>query len=243
MTNKEVRFGSITIREYPVILGDNPACNSGPPVRYVALRSIFQCCWDGSGFAETRYSTRPNHDSLDWTHHCSNEFNVDDYESGRPPRKSEEELYLPDATRWIMLLNKHSPVELDAVIQDVASLQRLRELTTSCADEEDEKKADKTVHNRIVIEQKKSSTHQKKAFKSFFGRIAKSKSSLKSRLRRRTTSSVSTEDSTAPMEAGEFDMDDSVMDDGRDDTHTATQEESSARPLEDDTFAAESLEI
>jgi hypothetical protein len=192
--------------------------------------------------AETRYSTRPYHDSLDWTHHCSNEFNVDDYESGRPPRKSEEDLYLPDATRWIMLLNKHSPVELDAAVQHVASLQRVRELSAPRADEEDEKNADKTVHNHIVVVQKIISTHQKKPFKSFFGRIAKSKSSLKSRLRRRSTSSLSTED-TASMETGEYDMDDSVMDDGRDDTQPDVQEESSARPVEDETFAVATLEI
>lgn len=31
-TVKKVRFGDLKLREYPIMLGDNPACSDGPPV-------------------------------------------------------------------------------------------------------------------------------------------------------------------------------------------------------------------
>ena len=29
---EEVRFVSVELREYPIILGDNPSCTAGPPI-------------------------------------------------------------------------------------------------------------------------------------------------------------------------------------------------------------------
>jgi hypothetical protein len=262
--NKEVRFGSIAIREYAVVLGDNPACQSGPPLRYVVAAAAGA---ENRCHEHTSLTVLCSCDSLDWAYECTNECKVDDYETCRPPRKSQDDLYLPDAARWIMLLEKHSPVELDAVVLQVARLQRLRELARTCRDDEEEENdgnKNSNVKKTVVVEPIKkssllsSSTNGKKTFKTFFGRIVKRhKSSLKSKLRRHTSSSstASTEDPTASLEGDDdYDMDDSVLDDGRSDhapsvisEHDDDDDESTAReqPVEEaaTTFAVVALEI
>jgi hypothetical protein len=262
--NKEVRFGSIAIREYAVVLGDNPACQSGPPLRYVVAAAAGA---ENRCHEHTSLTVLCSCDSLDWAYECTNECKVDDYETCRPPRKSQDDLYLPDAARWIMLLEKHSPVELDAVVLQVARLQRLRELARTCRDDEEEENdgnKNSNVKKTVVVEPiekssllSSSSTNGKKTFKTFFGRIVKRhKSSLKSKLRRHTSSSstASTEDPTASLEGDDdYDMDDSVLDDGRSDhapsvisEHDDDDDESTAReqPVEEAaTFAVVSLEI
>ncbi len=50
---KEVCFASVQVREYPMILGDNPSCTSGPPL------------------------------TLDWDHNAELSCTIDEWESGR----------------------------------------------------------------------------------------------------------------------------------------------------------------
>jgi hypothetical protein len=69
---KKVCFGSIEIVELAMILGDHPACSTGPPV---------QTSWD----AQSRF--------------C---INLDEYELTRSPRRSIQELHLSSAARRIM---------------------------------------------------------------------------------------------------------------------------------------------
>jgi hypothetical protein len=69
---KRVSFNSIEIVEFPMILGDHPACRIGPPV---------QTSWD----AQRRTS-----------------IDVDEYELTRCPRRSVEQLHLSSTERSVM---------------------------------------------------------------------------------------------------------------------------------------------
>ena len=42
-SNKEVCFASVQVREYPVILGDNPSCTSGPPLTLAWDHDLVAC--------------------------------------------------------------------------------------------------------------------------------------------------------------------------------------------------------
>ena len=46
-TPKKVRFGDIKLREYPIMLGDNPACSNGPPVsiqKFIGVNALVCIC-------------------------------------------------------------------------------------------------------------------------------------------------------------------------------------------------------
>ena len=73
---KSVTFDSINIREYDVILGDNPACSDGPPL------------------------------SLDWTFTESTSSTIDDYEEVRGYKRHRKFLYLSAITRRNLLINR-----------------------------------------------------------------------------------------------------------------------------------------
>jgi len=68
-----VRFDKVQIRDYPVILGDNPATTEGPPL------------------------------TIDWVYDIADEFSVDEYETTRPPRRGTVEMNIPHDMRIDML--------------------------------------------------------------------------------------------------------------------------------------------
>ncbi|KAL7579500.1 hypothetical protein ACA910_007877 [Epithemia clementina (nom. ined.)] len=68
-----VTFTTIEIREYARTIGDNPSCTSGPPV------------------------------AISWEYAPSTTLSLDDYEDGRPPRRTNIEMILPRDLRQRML--------------------------------------------------------------------------------------------------------------------------------------------
>jgi hypothetical protein len=64
-----VRFSTITIREYPMSMGDNPSVSSGIPV------------------------------TIDWKHERETVCDVSEYEEGRHQRRAKFELLLPESLR------------------------------------------------------------------------------------------------------------------------------------------------
>ena len=62
MMPKTVKFGSLRIREFAVVLGDHPCCSTGCPLE------------------------------LGWEHESETELAVDDYETSRSERRSRKEL-------------------------------------------------------------------------------------------------------------------------------------------------------
>mmetsp|Transcript_40275 Transcript_40275/g.59191 ORF Transcript_40275/g.59191 Transcript_40275/m.59191 type:complete len:183 (+) Transcript_40275:37-585(+) len=71
-----VRFSSLEIREYPVRLGDNPACTNGPAL------------------------------TLGWCFQQALFMSVDKYEELRPPRRFNNEIRIPCRLREDMLMNE-----------------------------------------------------------------------------------------------------------------------------------------
>lgn len=65
-----VQFSKITIREYPPIVGDNPASHKGPPL------------------------------SIDWEHQSEITVTVDHYEQHRPERRDSYNMVLSPMRRW-----------------------------------------------------------------------------------------------------------------------------------------------
>jgi hypothetical protein len=43
--NRRVRFRTVYIREYERIIGDNPSCSSGAPIRFVSFRKLWYLGW------------------------------------------------------------------------------------------------------------------------------------------------------------------------------------------------------
>jgi hypothetical protein len=68
-----VSFGNVQIREYPIVLGDNPGGSSGPPL------------------------------SIEWTHQSESSVPLDAYEQDRPNRRDRAEMCMPAFLRVKML--------------------------------------------------------------------------------------------------------------------------------------------
>lgn len=98
---KEVCFASVQVRQYPVILGDNPSCTSGPPV------------------------------TLGWNYDTDSSLSctVDEWESGRnSTRRLREEIRVPSSVRMEWLLDAgFTPTQVSEAIQDVQKHQRRRQ--------------------------------------------------------------------------------------------------------------------
>ncbi|GKZ00102.1 hypothetical protein MPSEU_000963600 [Mayamaea pseudoterrestris] len=68
-----VKFNLVTIHEFPMVLGDNPGCFTGPPL------------------------------SIDWNEQQTMELPVEEYESTRPPRRLYAEMVMPSSMRQQIL--------------------------------------------------------------------------------------------------------------------------------------------
>mmetsp|Transcript_1480 Transcript_1480/g.1592 ORF Transcript_1480/g.1592 Transcript_1480/m.1592 type:complete len:247 (+) Transcript_1480:124-864(+) len=64
-----VTFNTVKVREYPIILGDNPSVSEGPPL------------------------------SIDWVYIDVDEFDVEEYETTRPSRRGTPEMNIPASIR------------------------------------------------------------------------------------------------------------------------------------------------
>lgn len=102
---KEVCFASVQVREYPVVLGDNPSCTSGPPITLA---------WD--------------HDA-DAIISCT----IDEWENERRDyRRSRQEIHVPASVRREWLLDAgYSASQLQ---ESVETLQKERQLRRSSFD-------------------------------------------------------------------------------------------------------------
>ena len=75
--NRKVNFSSVTIREYPRILGDNPSCSCGAPL------------------------------SLDWSYYPQQKYwSLDDYERNFPQRRNRKQMIMPGFLRHQILLHE-----------------------------------------------------------------------------------------------------------------------------------------
>jgi hypothetical protein len=98
-----VRFGHVSIRQYPVIVGDNPAVSGGPPL------------------------------SIGWEHDDEVTLDVVEYEEQRPPRRKGREMLVPNDVRTDRLREAgYSRAEIVALTKPVnlARSQRRRTLDT-----------------------------------------------------------------------------------------------------------------
>ena len=67
--NKQVQFSTVTIRSYPIVIGDNPSSLAGPPL------------------------------SIAWHHESEYTIGVHDYEEQRPERRKGREMIIPLSMR------------------------------------------------------------------------------------------------------------------------------------------------
>lgn len=100
---KALRFGNVSIREYPVIVGDNPGGISGPPL------------------------------SIGWEYYDEMTVDLISYEEQRPPRRQGREMLVPVDVRFQRLRTAgYSRSEIVALTKpvNVARTQRRRTLDT-----------------------------------------------------------------------------------------------------------------
>jgi hypothetical protein len=99
--NKQVRFGEITIREYPMELGEHPCCSSGAPVQ------------------------------LGWEHQSVSQNDLELYEYTRlERRRGRRKLAIPVQRRGQLLLQAGYSVEdIGNATMDVQKIKKLRSET------------------------------------------------------------------------------------------------------------------
>ena len=98
--HRHVTFGSVTIRDYPMTLGDNPVCSYGPPVQ------------------------------LDWTYELEDEVAVDEYEKSRPIRRRVHQMVLSHCERCDILTHAgFSSDEIRRAQRECAFVKRQRSKT------------------------------------------------------------------------------------------------------------------
>jgi len=99
---KKVSFDQLTIREYPLILGDHPATTCGPPV------------------------------TLSWEVQETYALPVEEYEDKAPPRRESQELKMPAAYRQALLRkSKIGEHEIRRAEAETQRAQHQRRLTTA----------------------------------------------------------------------------------------------------------------
>ena len=83
-SKKFVRFSNVTLREYPIVVGDNPAVSCGPPI------------------------------SIDWKYISEVVLSVEEHMSMNPNPKKQREMILPSYIRKMILIhNGSSDFELE----------------------------------------------------------------------------------------------------------------------------------
>lgn len=90
-TRRSVGFGNITIHEFPIIIGDNPAVCSGPPVTI-----------DWAPVYDNENDDGDTYDCYNCKHRPS-VVSVDDYEKHRPTPRVKSELNMPPSYRTELL--------------------------------------------------------------------------------------------------------------------------------------------
>lgn len=98
---KKVTFASVEVREYPIILGDSPACSKGAPI------------------------------SIDWDADASTSYTIDEWESKRYfARRSKTDIRVPSATRVEWLLDAgYSTGRIYQAIRDTEEERRQLQLS------------------------------------------------------------------------------------------------------------------
>ena len=96
-----VKFDSIKIREYDMILGDNPSSSSGPPV------------------------------TIDWDYNELSSVSLDDYEQHRGPRRSNHQMRMNRMYRTQILCDSagHTEDEILKVKYDCKKIRKQRGFT------------------------------------------------------------------------------------------------------------------
>jgi len=98
---RTVSFTSLSIREYPPSISDNPSCSFGPPVQ------------------------------LDWDYEAEETQMIDHYEESRQPRRANHELLLSYYDRRFLLLKQagYSRREVKAAMKEADRVKRQRMVT------------------------------------------------------------------------------------------------------------------
>lgn len=97
-----VSFDTVEVREYPIILGDNPAVSEGPPL------------------------------TIDWDYDNVDEFSLDEYETTRPQRRGTVEMNIPANIRVDCLKRcGFSTKEIFKRVKEVKVVRRDRLQTTT----------------------------------------------------------------------------------------------------------------
>eukprot|EP00934_Nitzschia_sp_Nitz4_P008909 Nitzschia sp. Nitz4//scaffold66_size103028//90872//91996//NITZ4_004514-RA/size103028-processed-gene-0.16-mRNA-1//1//CDS//3329556398//8899//frame0 len=98
---RTVSFSSLSIREYPPALSDNPSCSFGPPIQ------------------------------LGWEHEAEETLHIDHYEETRQPRRESHDLVLSYYDRRYLLLKQagYSRREVKETMKEVERVKRERMVT------------------------------------------------------------------------------------------------------------------
>jgi len=94
-----VSFSQLSVRNYPMILGDHPVCSNGPPV------------------------------TIGWRFHAESPVDVDEYESIRPERQKPWDLIMPPEKRRTILINEagHTEWEIREATRGVKEVKKQRQ--------------------------------------------------------------------------------------------------------------------
>ncbi len=121
-----VRFCQVTIREYNLTIGDNPACSGGAPIRYIfkfPTTAMKMHCFE---LLANSFFLRYHLDSLDWEYSPDHKIvPVDEYEKRRKPR-SHSELIMSPYTRYRLLLHTLE-VPITTISEVTTELKQIRE--------------------------------------------------------------------------------------------------------------------
>lgn len=118
-TARSVKFSTIEIRKYNRILGDNPACTSGPPTQ------------------------------LDWGYTSLPSKTLDEYEDNRLPRRTRRHLALTSITRRNSMYYHfgYTHEEIDKAAEGIKKFRKQRDITKSLRTNGHKEKTQEAVQN------------------------------------------------------------------------------------------------
>jgi len=96
---RSVSFSHISVRNYPIILGDHPVCSNGPPV------------------------------TMGWRFRAETPVDVDEYESNRPERRKPWDLIMPPEKRRTILIEEagHTEWEIREATRGAKEVKKQRQ--------------------------------------------------------------------------------------------------------------------